>query len=696
MIEDNDLLQFLQSEEQRSVDTTLNVERTTALEMYRGDPFGDEIDGRSKLRTRDVAEVVDYMATSILRTLVSGDKIAEFEPGDIDNADPETMKALAKQATERIHWNFLREQDGYSILHDGIKAGLLEKSGIWKSWVERPLQDQTVVMNAAELDAAEGNIANAVEMPGDYDVDELTGEPLALYEVTLRVPGKPKFRDAAIANDEFFVAADARTLDTAAYLGNTSRQCLYELMEMGYAEEDVENLWDDQAPAQQLRNARDADRSEREDSIVRTNLNRVVTLREEYCRWYWEGRHQLVRVHRVNTDILSVEAAPFQPYTLWCPFPMQHRLIGQSLADKTMDIQVVRSHMLRQAMDALYIANAPRIYIDMSQCDDVTIDDALDVAPGGLIRGRGPNAVQPLVQPFAAGNAFEAMEIMAGEKESRTGITRLNQGLDADALNKTATGTALMQASGQQIEEYIARNAANAIGEMFEKKAKLMMAEMQPHQFPIDGKPEQINPAEWPKDMRLGVRVGLGSGSKDKKLQGLQMIMEAQANAYQLNPQLVTPQQVFSTFEQLVTNLGLGQTTQFCADPATFQPQPEPPNPETMKVQADAQLQAQKQQGEQQMAAIRLKGEQDIASFKISAQQQDAAQKQQLARDQAAFEAGLARDKANFEAALAQERMDREFTLEVEQMNRQHDLATKKAANDAELQKNRAGGDLSK
>ena len=69
MIDDPELLRFLQTEESRAVDIELNAERQTALEFYRGDLFGDEIDGRSKLRTRDVAEVIDYMLASVLRTL---------------------------------------------------------------------------------------------------------------------------------------------------------------------------------------------------------------------------------------------------------------------------------------------------------------------------------------------------------------------------------------------------------------------------------------------------------------------------------------------------------------------------------------------------------------------------------------------------------------------------------------------------
>lgn len=631
-----ELLQFLQQEESGAVDIKLNDSRKTALEFYRGEPFGDEVDGRSKLVTRDVAEVVDYMTVSVMRTLVSSDKIVEFEPGQpvmVDRQqapqqpDPQTPPQapqapaqpeqqdvapdMAQEASDRIHWNFLREQDGYVILHDGIKAGLLEKTGVWKSWVERPMVPQPVRMNADELNAAQNIVPGShQEADGLIDLDPVTGEPIAVYDAVQMVPGPPVMRDAALPNEQFFFSPDTRTLGSSPYCGDWSRQSLHDLYAMGYPPEWLQGLWSSTpGDAQQLSNTRDNARQVREEDVSRIEWHRIVSLREEYTNWWWDGRFQLVRVHRVGNVILSVTPIEERPYTLWCPFPMEHRLIGDSLADKVMDIQVVRSHMLRQAMDNLYLSNAPRVWVDESQIGPTTIDDLLDVAPGAIIRGKsGSQAPRPWEVPFVAGNAFTAMEIMAGEKESRTGITRLNQGLDADTLNKTATGTALMQASGQQIEEYVARNAANAIAELFEKKLKLFASVMPPHQFRIDGQVKTINPQSWPTDLRVGVRVGLGTGSKDKKLQAVEMMAQAQSQLREVDPRMVSPDNAFETFKLLVSTLQLGAATKYAVDPAQLGPMPPQPDPAAQTLQAKAaegaakiQLQMQKQASDAQL-----------------------------------------------------------------------------------------------
>jgi hypothetical protein len=116
-----DLIAFLKEEYDRCRDETLEDERVTAIDRYNGEPYGDEEDGSSQVVARDTAETVDYMVISILRTIVSGDRIVEFVHKDADKAH---------EATETIMHLLMDEQDGYAILHDWLKAGLLEKNAV--------------------------------------------------------------------------------------------------------------------------------------------------------------------------------------------------------------------------------------------------------------------------------------------------------------------------------------------------------------------------------------------------------------------------------------------------------------------------------------------------------------------------------------------------------------------------------------
>ena len=177
----------------------------------------------------------------------------------------------------------------------------------------------------------------------------------------------------------------------------------------------------------------------------------------------------------------------------------------------------------------------PRPIVDSRLADADTYSDILNPIPGSPIRAPGgAGTVQPFQTGFDIGKSMQAMEWLTGERESRTGITRLNQGLDADALNKTATGTALMQSQGQQQEEFIARNLAETLSRLFLKKYRLMRAEGDPFKVKVDGQYKEVDPSQWPEEVNMIVRVGLGSNSKDKRIQARMALAQLMAEGTQI------------------------------------------------------------------------------------------------------------------------------------------------------------------
>jgi hypothetical protein len=107
---------------------------------------------------------------------------------------------------------------------------------------------------------------------------------------------------------------------------------------------------------------------------------------------------------------------------------------------------------------------------------------------------------------------MQAIEFKIRQRESRTGITRLNKGVDEDTLNDTAKGQAQLMSRGQQMERYIIRNFAEGVARLFMKKVGLMRKYAQPFQIRVDGQYRQVDPSQWPEDLevqRQG-RPGLG------------------------------------------------------------------------------------------------------------------------------------------------------------------------------------------
>lgn len=707
------LLSYLQSEEMRSLDASLNEDRKIALDFYHGRPFGDEMDGRSQLVTRDVAEVVDAMTVAIMRTVVS-DKVVEFEAReseDIDapeGEDPAQMQMYrqavqkagraaqdrAQDATALVAWQFMRAQSGYRIAHDCLKAGLLEKTGVFKTWAEPTYEMVVEEMLGSEIEAAGEDIVAAEEAEDTEPVLLPDGSWDVVYRVKRRVQGKTKYRDEAVPNEEFRFSPEARELDDAAYIQHRTRCTLSALMkDHGITESEAEVLWDDSNDTQSLSDARDEGR-ERKDSETSygKGINRQVWRKEEYTRWdMGDGTDTLICVHRVGNTVLSIQEVEEQPFVIWCPFPMHHRIVGQSLADKTMDIQRVRSVLLRQAMDALYFANAPRPYIDMSQCDENTIDDVLSIVPGSPIRGRGPNSVQFMTQPFAAPHAFTALEFMTGEREARTGVTRHNQGLAADTLNSTATGYKIQVEQGAQWEEYVARNYAEALAELFEKKLRLMKRYGAVEPVRTGGEFKRIDASSFEDEMDMTIRVGLGTGRKDARLQARMFVLEQQKEALMAGSSLVDEDKIYNSMAGIISDSALGDPNMYVNDPAqsAAPDEGEKKDPATIEAEGKVQLEQQRQQFEQQKAAAQMELDGQKAQMQLEASRAESEARIQLMREEAAAKLELENQKAAAEADMNMQRMQFEQAMALRQFEQS-------ARNDEEarLSSNREGGRL--
>lgn len=661
-----ELLAFLKDEYDRCRDDTLEDERTTAIERYNGEPYGDEEDGRSQVVARDTAEVVDYMVISILRTIVSGDDIVQFVHRNSD---------LAHIATQTIKHLFMDEQDGYRILHDWLKAGLLEKNAVCMTYPEeRPARRRTLErVSALGLLALQQQGAKVVEAEEAREGHDDEGP---LFNVALLEEQPPLFCDAAVPNEEFYCSPDARTITEALLKGRKTRKPIFELVAEGFEAADLEALGADAWADSPLALARDEDRLTNAGS--RRGTARTVWWHEEFVRFdeNGDGVAELLYIRRTGDfrifAIHEMEDAEDHPFEDWCPFPMPHRRIGQSLADKVMDLERIRTVLLRQSLDGIYLTNNPSTYVHEDAIGENTIEDLLTVRAGRLIRWKGMVPPAERQGHFDPSAGFAMLEVMNGERESRTGITRLNQGLDADTLNKTATGTALMQAQGQQVEEYLARNFASALARLFTKKARMLKRHGRPIVVPIDGGFVEVDPREWPEDMIARPRVGLGSGRKEQKIAYRRELMGYQTAAMQAGLAIVDEQKLYNSAKGFIADSGLGDASEFFndpsqvpLDPATGQPArpPERPDPAMLKLQADMQARQAElrmkhaaQQATLQLKLMEVQGRialaREDAEARIMLEQQKAFIETQLAHQQQAMEAALERMKLGLQLPL--------------------------------------------
>src|SRR6056300_1348356 len=131
MADDNKLKSILESEIDDAIgylETETTDERQRALEYYLGEPYGNEVEGKSSIVTREVAEAVDGALPSLMRIFTSTDDFVAFEP--VNRGDEE----LAEQATLYVNHIINKDNNGFEIFHNWFKDALLQKVGVVKAY----------------------------------------------------------------------------------------------------------------------------------------------------------------------------------------------------------------------------------------------------------------------------------------------------------------------------------------------------------------------------------------------------------------------------------------------------------------------------------------------------------------------------------------------------------------------------------
>ena len=129
--------------------------------------------------------------------------------------------------------------------------------------------------------------------------------------------------------------------------------------------------------------------------------------------------------------------------------------------------------------------------------------------------------------PNVTGAVLSALEHLATVRENRTGVSRYNQGLDAESLNKTLGGLDRIMSAASQRQDLIARTfAETAIKRLYRliyraiKRAATGPVAYWPQ---MGGAFASCDPSQWPDDMELSVDVA-GIGNREQAIGHLALV----------------------------------------------------------------------------------------------------------------------------------------------------------------------------
>jgi hypothetical protein len=504
---------------------------------------------------------------------------------------------------------------------------------------------------------------------------------------------------ANVAPEQFGIARNATTIKDATYCFHEEHKTEHELIEAGFDEEQVKALptfvltaWSTGIEAI----ARD---TENESTFSgadggANNANRIVKVTEHYVVMDYDGDGHASR-YRVITGgdqgeilkrngQLSIDDCEDNPFFSLTPIPQPHRFIGRSIADTVIEIQKIKTALIRGKLDNLYLHNNPRVEVAEAFASENTIDDLLVSRPGGLVRVKQPGGINWQVVPDVSGSIYPALEYWDTVREWRTGVTRAGQGIDAEALqNQTATAVTQTYNAAQAKMRLIARIfAETGIKDLF----SLLHGTIRQYgdaesTVRLRNQWVKVNPRDWRERNDMTITVGLGDGSKSARMAGVMAIINYQAQALAAGKtNLVDDAKVFNSAKELCKLLDYRDPTQFINDPNQLNPDGSPAHPppqappdpkvqiEMMKAQNDAQAAQQKAQLEQQKAQT------DAQHQVIKAQADIAVQKQkaQIEVDKALMDARLKHEQAGRDAQMQAQELSHKQQMHEMELSHKH------------------------
>lgn len=622
------------------IESTYQDERLKATDYYHGEPFGNEEEGRSSVVSRDVADVIDSAMPSLMRIFSTSDYV-KYAPRSAED------EAAAEQASDLANYIVNVENGGFRLFHDWFKSALLYKTGVvrvaWndmemveeKSYEGLTLLELNALLGDDTVEVIEQEATVISEAVIDDDGVELMPAVQSFDATIKRRVKRGKVLLDLIPPEEFLIDTRAKSIDDARFVAHRTELPVSDLIAMGYDADELDRYVgakDQRYEQERTTRFQDLDGSYSDDPA--DDSQKKVLYQESFIKIDADddGISECRRVCTVGEDyyVLKNEITDVPPFAMLSPILMPHRAIGQSIAEKLFDCQLVKSSLLRSTLDNIYLTNNSRV---VAVEGATNLSDLMTSRPGGIVRVRQPGAVQPLTVAPVGREAMAMIDYMDRVKESRTGLSKATN-LDADALQSTTAVAvqAQVNAAASHVELIARIFAETGVTDLFKLILRMVTTyQDQPKTVRIRNKFVEIDPRGWNPEMDVVVNVGLGTGQTQEKMAFLGQIAAKQEQILQTlgaqNP-LVNLQQYASTLQKMIEMAGFKDTRSFV----------NPPSQVAEITQQMAQQQSQQQpQIDPALAAQierdRIKLESDIALAREKAEAELTLKREQMLAD---------------------------------------------------------------
>lgn len=571
MLDDDKILNYV-SQELSQASSSIDSDREAALGTYLGQPLGNEIDGRSKIVSTDVADAIEWIMPEIVKAFTQNNEVVTFDAefnGDEDQAELES---------QYVYDILMKQNNGFLVIHESVKDALMQRNGFIKTVYEENYKDN--FSSYTGLTEVEYNLIIAED---GVDVIEMTSEivdNIPIYSCKVnRKKNKSKICITAVPPEEFRVNAMHNSVDlsTARFTAHVTTKTRSQLIEEGFNKEIIMSISADNSAqsSSSYRFTMQGEQADFDEGTADKSLQEIQ-ISECYMRMdiNEDGIAEFVKitcaggVDQDPTHVLDIEDIDSTPFISVAVILMSHKLFGLSIYDRLKQIQEQKTILWRNLFDNMYLQNNQRTIVVENQ---VNLDDLLISRPGGIIRVKNKDAVIPYVTPALPSDSYKMMDYLDQVRAGRSGVSP--EGPVQENMIGDRVGSEGIEKMLSQKEELVGL-MIRVIAETAIKPLCYMIRELAiKHQdvvseYRFRGNWVKVNPAKWQDRSRTTVRVGTGSGNRKEQLNAISFILQFQEKILmQPGQAMIKEDQVFQAINDFAKFAGMPGARRYFIDP---------------------------------------------------------------------------------------------------------------------------------
>jgi hypothetical protein len=594
-------------------DSELSTERAKIIDYYNGTLPKPVHEGNSKYVSLDVYDAVESLKAALLETFSAGNRTVRFAAQNEDDVEK------AKVCTEYTDYVVHRQNDIYTVMSEAIHDGLIARAGVvkvfWEDSVEYDYEEFT--------DITDSELNMLLAQDGVELTDSKTDE-LGLISGTISIEqDTSQVVIENVAPEEFLIETQAKSLDDVNFCAHRTKKTLSDLRLEGYSEKLLNKIGEhsdvdlDTSPEVLARfdnvgNFRGTKSGGYQEQV------RSVMVHEAYIMLDVEGSGvaELHRVIKAGNVLLLKEKTNRKPFVTFVPLPVPHSFYGNNYADKVVATQNARTILTRSILDHAMITNNPRYTVVKGGLTNPR--ELIDNRVGGIVNVSRADAIAPMMQAPLNPYVYQTIQMLDEDKEDTTGVSKMSQGLNKDAISKQNSAAMVEQLAtmSQQRQKIIARNfATQFVKPLFQEVYQLVCEnEQQERIVELSGNYVPCNPRDWKEKRDVVIELNLGYGEQEKESQKYLALHSMMTNDPNLSKMYQAPNQ-YALASKIMELTGIKEVSAYLTNPQNLPPEKPDPAQEMQMQMAQKQLEIQERQTA--LAEAKAQVEAQISKMKL-------------------------------------------------------------------------------